>query len=650
MPRTFKATIALIITLIVLTILTFINVWQTNSTQATVIKLRQKVEALADSNADIRRQLDKGVSVAGGGSAASVAGGKYADALNDPDNFLEAPTKPMIPAGAEEGGTLRRRLNATPKGFNWLTENGADVSEIQRYAHNMFARRDHMNPDKFIPELAYKIEVNDDFTEYVFHLREGVMWHVPQNLDLSNPKYQWLKKPREVTAEDAVFYFEMVTNPQVQAGAIKNYYEQLESAEVIDKYTFKLTWKEKVRNSLSASIEAYPLPKWMFTRTETGNEIPEETLGTQFNNHWSNKMSIALGTGPYMLNDYEADKRIELVRNEDYWGPMPPIDTIEYRIIKDAGQAFTRVRADELDFTSMTPPDYEKFILEGDDDSPFKTGKLEHRVVERPVYYYVGWNMEDPKFSDAKVRTAMTHAFNRKAIVRDVLKGLGKVTTGPFLPDHPANNPKVEPYPYDLEKAEQLLEEAGWKDIDDDGIREKTIDGEETEFKFTMLAYNKPTARKYLAIFKEDLRKIGVIMNPSPVDWSMMQKKMDEGKFDAFTGGWALGWEIDPYQIWHSSQAEVAKGSNRVAFKNERADEIIETLRKTFDEDKRIELLREFHMILHEEQPYSFFYSLKQAYAWQPALEHVVFQKVRPVDISIPWYIDNSKRSADREE
>jgi ABC-type transport system substrate-binding protein len=644
MPRTFKATIALITTLIVLTILTFINVWQTNSMESTIIELRQKVQALSDSNADIRRKLDKGVAVSGQGSAANQASGKYADALNDPDNLLHAPTEPFIPQNAEEGGTLRRRLSATPKGFNWLTENGADVSEIQRYVHNQFARRDAENPDKFTPELAYKVEVSDDYKEYTIHLREGVMWHVPQNIDLSNPQYEWLKEPRELTAEDAVFYFEMVTNPQVEAGSIKNYYEQLESAEVIDKYTFKLTWKNKVRQSLWASIEVYPLPKWLYTKTQSGDDIPKETLGSRFNNHWSNKMSVALGTGPYMLNDYEADKRIKLVKNEDYWGQMPPIDSIEYQIIKDAGQAFTRLRANELDFTEMNPPDYEKFVLEGADDGPFETGKLEHEVVKRPVYYYLGWNMNNDMFTDAKVRRAMTHAFNRKAIVRDVLKGLGEVTTGPYLPGHPANNPDVDPYPYDLEKAKQLLEDAGWVDTDDDGIREKTIDGEEKEFKFTMLAYNRPTPRKYLAIFKEDLRKIGVIMNPSPVEWSMMQKKMDEGKFDAFTGGWALGWEIDPYQIWHSSQADVAKGSNRVAFKNERADEIIEELRRTFDKDKRIELLREFHMIVHEEQPYTFFYALKQAYAWQPALENVVFQKVRPVDVAIPWWIDTSQR------
>jgi ABC-type transport system substrate-binding protein len=637
MPRTFKATIALIVTLVVLALLTIFNVVQTNSAEGDIVHLRQQLDAMAETNAEILRKLEQGVAISGQRGGTSQAEGEYAAALDDPDNILNAPTKPLVPAEAKPGGTLRRYLSSTPKGFNWLTENGADVREIQTYAHNTFSSRDLDNPDKFVPELAYKIEVNDDFTEYTIHLREGVYWHVP-NVDFSKEQYDWLKKPRELTAEDAAFYFEMVKNPQVQAGSIKSYYQDLDRVEVVDKYTLKVFWSKKVKQSEEFTIGVFPLPKWLYTKTEDGEDIPEASLGTRFNNHWASRYPV--GTGPYAIKAIEQDKRILLERNENYWRTKPAIEEVEYQIIKDPNTAYLRTKGGELDLTELPPPVYRQEVVNGGPQSPFKDGKLEHEIVDRPVYYYFGWNADKPLFSDKRVRRAMTHALNREGIIENVLSGLGRPLSGTYLPEHPANNPEVELYEFDLEKARALLEEAGWKDSDGDGVRDKMVGGQKKDFRFTILAYNKPTARSYLSVFQEDLRKIGVIMTPQPVDWSLMQKKMDERKYDAFTGGWGLSWTMDPYQIWHSSQADVPKGSNRVAFRNDRADEIIEELRVTFDEDKRLELLREFHKILHEEQPYTFFYQLRTAYAWNPRLENVHFQKLRPQDLSIPWWID----------
>jgi peptide/nickel transport system substrate-binding protein len=639
MPRTFKATIALVVTLVILAILTLLNVWQTNSAERDLADMRKTVESVAETNDKILRQLERGVAVSGQSDSGAQQGGKYASALDEADNVLERPSEPFVPVDAPDGGRIRRYIGSTPKGFNWVTENGADVSELQGYAHNVFATRDHVDPDKWVPELAYKIEVNDDFTEYTIHLRDDVYWQRP-NVDLSDDKFGWLRERRKLTAEDAVFYFELIKNPQVQAGAIKSYYEELDRAEVVDDHTFKVYWNKKVHQSFTFTIGVFPMPKWLYTRTEEGEEISEASLGTEFNNHWAGRYPV--GTGPYQITDIETDKRVVLKRNEDYWGPKPPIEEIDYRIIKDKNTAFLRLKGGDLDLTELPATAYRNEIEEAGPASPFKNGELEHEVVDRPVYYYLGWNADHQLFSDKRVRRAMTHALNRKDIIENVLSGLGRPLSGPYLPDHPANHPDVELYEFDLDKSRELLDEAGWKDTDGDGVRDKMIDGKKVDFRFQMLAYDRPEARQYLTVLREDLRKIGVIMTPKPVDWAQMQKEMDGRKFAAFTGGWGLSWSTDPYQIWHSSQADVPKGSNRVGFRNERADKIIEELRVTFDEDKRLELLREFHMIVHEEQPYTFFYQLRTAFAWQPRLQGVYFQKLRPQDVSIPWWIEES--------
>ena len=645
MPRTFKATVVLIVTLICLALLTILNVWQTNNTEEQVLKLQQSVASLEQK---VENKLT------GAGGASPEAGGspkigdvvskeKYRKALQDPANILEAPTEPVIPPGVQkkEGGTLRRALTSDPKGFNFVVENSADVQELQTYMHNSFAERDLENPGKFVPDLAYKITRNDDYTEYTIHIKEGVYWHLP-NVDLSEKRYDWLDKKHELTAEDCVFAFNMLKNEQVEAGAAKSFFEDMKEAVKIDRYTFKVIWKKKTYQSLSATLTWYPMPKWLYTKNRNGEEIPKETLGLKFNSHWASRHPV--GTGPYKFVEYEAGSKVTLERFDDHFGEKPPVERIEYKIVKKPQKAFLRLKSDSLDFAELSAPLYRKEIVKAGPESPFKTGKLKYEIIDEFAYYYIGWNQEKPMFADRKVRLAMTHALNRKGIVKNVLNGLGSLQTGPYYHKHEANNPNIEPYQFDLKKARKLLDEAGWKDKNGDGVREKKIDGKTKKFEFSMLVYNKPSARRYISVYKSDLRKIGIIMHPQPVNWPTMQKKMNEKNFYAYTGGWALAWSIDPYQIWHSSQADVPRGSNRVGFKNDRADEIIETLRKTFDKDKRIELLREFHKIVHKQQPYTFFYAPKGVYAWQPRVKNMQFQKIRPQTLSLPWYIDPDMR------
>src|SRR5262249_49694940 len=119
-------------------------------------------------------------------------------------------------------------------------------------------------------------------------------------------------------------------------------------------------------------------------------------------------------------------------------------------------------------------------------------------------------------FADKRVRRAMTLALNRRQIIDSVFVGLGQLSTGPYLPGSPYNDPSVTPIPYDLEAAKKLLAEAGWSDSDGDGILEKQLPGEakRVPFEFTLLIYASSKEWGALAnIFRDDLLKIGVKMN-----------------------------------------------------------------------------------------------------------------------------------------
>lgn len=645
MPRTFKATVILISALASLFLAVVFLVFQSNSTEKTVKSLEARLGTLAESNEQILQQLKRGVAVSGSvNQGGATDGDRFAKSLSDPDNILVKATDLQIPADAQMGGTFRGYLGSDLKGFNWITENSVDVANMQALVHNNIARRDFNNPDNWVPELAHKITVNDDYTEYTIHLRDDVYWQVPR-LDPGQEATQgWVREPRKLTAEDAVYYFELVTNPQVEAGALKSYYDDLEKAEVIDEFTYKVTWKKKIYHSRDFTIGVYPMPKWLFTKDPTGADLPAETAGLSFNDHWAARFGI--GTGPYQIVLSQAGGRTVLERNDRYWGERYPIDRLEYQIVKDPQTAYLKFLAGEIDLVQSVPNERVKDDVFDKKEPKFRDGQLEYDYVDVFAYYYFGWNADKPMFEDKMVRRAMTQSLNREAILENVLAGLGTVQTGPFYYKHPGSDSSIKAWPFDLTEAGRLLDEAGWKDSDGDGIRDKVVNGTKMDFRFTMVAYDRPETKTVLSIWKEDLRRIGVVLNAQHVDWPTMQKKMDEKSFDAWTGGWGLSWLIDPYQIWHSSQADVPKGSNRAGFRNKEADAIIEKLRETFDEDERLKLYHQFHQLLHEEQPYTFYYSPRSVAAWQPRLENVVINALRPQFLPFPWFIDDAQTTA----
>ena len=108
-------------------------------------------------------------------------------------------------------------------------------------------------------------------------------------------------------------------------------------------------------------------------------------------------------------------------------------------------------------------------------------------------------------------------------------------------------------------------------------------------------------------MIKEDMAKAGIVMNITFIEWSVYTQRLENKSFEVCTLGWGMGLEDDPYQIWHSSQAD--KGSNFVGFRNEEADGLIETARKEFDPQQRRLLFNRFSEILHEEQPYTFLFT-----------------------------------------
>lgn len=564
-------------------------------------------------------------------------------------NFLKPAETRWPPAGATHDGVLTRGWDSgDPKGFNSLLENAANLVEyVEVYgAAALASQNGWTNPDNYSGELAWRAEITNDFKEYTFYLKKGVKWHPVPNVDL-NGKFAWLKGEHEVTAQDFVFTLDMILNPQVESGPTKNFYADLEKYEAVDPYTLVLRWKKKIYTSKAASLGLFALPEFLFAYDQDGKRFPKETQGLRFNQHWYNNKGY-VGAGPYRMVSYQPGAKMEFARNEQYVGDKPAIASLVYPIYTDRTQTLLKLKAKEVTLADLQPGQYREELqqYEGKEkpkNNPFFDGRIQCKQVTAPNFRYVGWNADRPFFSDKRVRRALTHALDRQRIIDSVYVGLGTITTHPYMPTNPGVDPAIKPIPFDLAAAKRLLAEAGWTDTDGDGLVDKQLrpgDAKRTPFEFKMTQFSGSKEGLALSnIYREDLLKIGVRMNIDALEWSLMQKRMDEKAFDAVLAAWGLVWDTDLYQIWHSSQANLPKGSNRIGFRNKEADTLIEQLRETFEPGKRIEILRAFHRLVDEEQPYTFFMVRREVFCWWSDVHDVVFSKVYPAVNVLPWSV-----------
>jgi peptide/nickel transport system substrate-binding protein len=233
----------------------------------------------------------------------------------------------------------------------------------------------------------------------------------------------------------------------------------------------------------------------------------------------------------------------------------------------------------------------------------------------------------------------MTHFTNRVQMIKSILFGLGEVVEGPIYFFRPEYDKTLKSYPFDPQKGLELLKQAGWSDSDGDGILDKMIEGERRPFRFELKINSGNTTRKSVAlVLQDELRKHGIDVSVREIDWTIFLGDVKARKFDAVILGWAMSvGEPDAYQVWHSSQA-VNQGSNHIAYKNARVDQILEAYRREFDEQKRIELYREFQQILNDEQPYTFLFVGKSVVAAHRRIHGIETfgGGLRPIDWWVP--------------
>lgn len=451
---------------------------------------------------------------------------------------------------------------------------------------------------KITGDLAKSWKISDKGLVIVFYLREGVKWH----------------DGVEFTADDVKFTYDKLVDPSTKT-PYSSSYTLIKKVEVLDKYTLRVTYKRPFAPALE-SWGMGILPKHLLDKVDINN--------TGFNRN-------PIGTGPYIFKKWKTAEKIALEANNDYFEGRPYISKYIYRIIPDQSVQFLELKSGGIDMMGLTPD-----IYKNQADTTWFNSRFNKYRYPAFSYTYLGYNLLNPLFKDKKVRIAISHAINKKEIIDGVLQGFGVECTGPFPPASWAYNKEIEGYEYSPEKAKKLLENAGWKDDNGDGILEKNG----KPFEFLLMTNQGNKSREMCAtIIQQQLKRVGIKVKIRIIAWSaFISEYIDKKKFDAVILGWSLGRDPDCFDIWHSSKTE-EKQYNFVSYKNPVLDKLLVEGRETFDIEKRKAIYHKVHEILAGDVPYTFLYVPDSLVAIHNRIHGI---KVEPIGISynfVKWYV-----------
>ncbi len=377
-----------------------------------------------------------------------------------------------------------------------------------------------------------------------------------------------------------------------------------DSAGLMDKFTLEQF------NDTNFKADKYPgLQKFM------------DAFNSGDNN---NKPERLVGLGPYKVTQWAKGISITLEKKKNWWGDGDTSlychnypDKIIFKIIREPDAVELALKNKTIDVsTYILAASFDRLRSDKRMDSLYNFD-----VVRKFAYYYIGLNMKGgevgrkPFFEDKRVRRAMAYLTPVDDIIKVIAKGYATRQYSYVSPLKYDYNTSLQAIPVDVEKAKKLLDDAGWKDIGDDGIRAKVIDGKKVKFSFTINYEANPQWKQALLLIQDKMRQAGIDMQPNPMDFSAVSKANANHDFDAMLG--QMGGDPspdDPDQFWKTTNW-VNKGDNFVGFGNARTDSLIDVINGTLDLDKRAVYSKQFQQIVYDEQPFIFLYNVKQKIA-----------------------------------
>jgi microcin C transport system substrate-binding protein len=489
---------------------------------------------------------------------------------------------PIASRYAIPGGKLVYAAGPSPKSLNPYLDNNTFSYQVFGALYETLLGSDPLTAD-YAPGLARRWEISEDKLSFTFHLDPVARWSDGQ----------------PITAEDVKWTFERIMDPASQTGPHKVALQTFVATppEVLDPLTIRFTAGEVHWRNLGASGGFEILPRHVFDK-EDFNKI---------------NTAFPVVSGPYRLDAINEGISLTLERRADWWGRSRSasrgtanFQTVVYRFYADPDNAFEAFLDGQVDVY----PVYRAAIwVERTNGPKFdKNWIVKRRIRNHNPTGFQGFamNLRRAPFDDLRVRQALAHLLDRKKMVETLMHNQYFLHKAYFEDLYGATNVCNNPeFTFDLEKARQLLTEAGWLPDPASGIRMR----EGKPLSFTFLTRDE-SSDKFLVLYNEDLKKAGVAMKIERKDWAAWASDMDEFNFDMTWAAWSSGLFKDPESMWSSAEADRKGGNNITGFKDGMVDQLIETQRSIFDLQTRNGLCRRIDQILAEQVPYVLLWNL----------------------------------------
>lgn len=449
------------------------------------------------------------------------------------------------------GGTYREAAIGQPHYLNPILAGSSDLdSDISRLVYSSLFRLD--NNFQLQNDLATEYSISEDKRVYTVNIRHDVSWHDGQPL----------------TADDIVFTIRSIQTPDYGSNLASAF--QGVQVDKVDDYTVTFTLKQPYAPFLSSLIVGI-VPRHVWENIDPKNASLAE------------QMLKPVGSGPFKFSEISTRRKtgeittFRLVRNEGYYGQRPYLDQIVFYFYTTYEEAVQNLLAGKVDGVGFLPLSLS--------DQVKSRASLTAEQLLLPQYTALFFNQtKNDVLSDAGVRAVLALATDRERIIRDALHGQAAplsvpITSGFFTFD---NLPQGS---FDSEKAKQNLDEAGWKDADGDGVREK----KDKKLAFKIATTDWPEFIKAAEIIKETWAGIGVHVDIEQYGPGTIQQTVISPRdYEILLYSELLPAQPDPYSFWHSTQTR-APGLNLALFKDAKVDKLLEEARQTNDDAVRKE-------------------------------------------------------------
>ena len=451
-----------------------------------------------------------------------------------------------------------------------------------------------------VPGLAESWTTSDDGTTWTYTIRSGVTWSDGEPL----------------TAADAAYTFNRIIEGEAEQTNYGGYVANIVSAEAPDDTTLVLTTDVPTPTMLHLAVPILPEHIWSQVSGKQVTAFTNEPGGTP----------APVGSGPYVLSDRQVGQSVTLDANKDYWGGAPHMDQVVFRVYASAEALAQALRKGEIDiadsleanvFNSLQNQEGIETLTSkysGFNEIAFNVGAAD--VDGNPI------GDGHPALEDKRVRVALAHAVDLDTILQRAAGGYGEVATGVIPSMYPTLHYAAEqPYAFDIEEANRLLDEAGYA-RGSDGIRTMPDGSNPLRFRFFARSESKPS-QTTMQFVQEWFQEVGVEVVPKVISEDQLTEAVTTGDFDIFEWGWVV--EPDPdFQLSvftcdqrsYREGGQLQPGLSDGFYCNPDYDALYEKQKTQIDPAERAETVKEMQRMLYDDVPYlvEYYYDNLQAY------------------------------------